>query len=113
MLWPWERRTDLRGLPASAGVAFLVATLRLEGGEMHVVPRFQPMRVDPGVYWMAVVRIEAPISKVALPDVGRVASAIVDALRVTRADALQLDFDAAASQRIYYAALIREVRDKG
>jgi hypothetical protein len=114
MLWAWERPTDLRGLPASAGIAYLVATLRLEGTEVRVVPRLQPLRADPGTYRMAVVRIEAAPSKFALSAAqrSRTAVAIVDALRVTRAESLQIDFDATASQRVFYAALIRDVRAK-
>jgi hypothetical protein len=113
MLWAWERAIDLRGLPREAGVAFLASTISISGGEIEVTPRFQPLRLTPGTFRMAVVRIiTVPDKRLLLTARQRraAAEAIVETARIVRADALQLDFDARTSERPFYAALIRDVR---
>jgi hypothetical protein len=114
MLWAWERASDLRGLPHDAGVAFLASTITLVGGEVEVWPRFQPLQLTPGAFRMAVIRIRTiPDSRLSLTVKQRRATvdAIVDTVRIVRTDALQLDFDARASEKSFYAALIRGVRE--
>src|ERR1017187_8771753 len=112
MLWAWERPGDLRNLPETAGVAFLAATISIRQSGVHVIPRFQPLRLSPGVYRMAVVRIEPEPS---LPELSAtliptVLNAIADTVRATRPDAVQVDFDARVSERPFYAALLRQLR---
>jgi hypothetical protein len=114
MLWAWERPGELRPLPASIGVAFLAATIHLRDGSVQVAPRFQPLRLEPGAYRMAVTRIESSASPKPFSAIQRkaVVEAIADVIRSTRPDALQIDFDARASERAFYAAVIRELRTK-
>jgi hypothetical protein len=114
MLWAWERPGELRALPTSVGVAFLAATIHLRNGCVQVVPRFQPLQLEPGAYRMAVTRIESSASTKPLSATQRkaVVEAIADVVRSTRPDALQIDFDARASERAFYAAVIRELRPK-
>jgi hypothetical protein len=110
MLWAWERPGDLRAAPANVGVAFLASTVVLDPGTVRVVPRRQSLRTEPNMFRMAVVRIEAhgPVS--VATQLRPTVDAIADTVRITRATAIQLDFDALASQRAFYAALIRQVR---
>ena len=112
MLWAWERPTDLSSLPARAGVAFLASTITLSAGKTAVTPRFQPLAVSPATFRMAVVRIEGPVVPVALTQVQRerTAAAIVETARLLKAAALQVDFDARASERAFYAAVLKDVR---
>lgn len=111
MLWAWETPEDLRGLDKSrTGVAFLAGELRV-GDDVTVRPRMQPLALDPNTWVMAVVRVE--------PTPGFVDS---EALRMKTARTLvgvagqrgvrgvQVDFDATATQRDFYAAVLREVR---
>jgi hypothetical protein len=114
MLWAWERPGDLRDLPQSAGVAFLAASIYLRDGGAHALPRFQPLRLAPGTYRMAVIRFEVPAVPQALSTEQRhiAVRAILDTVRVTHPNALQLDFDARTSERAFYAAVIRELRTK-
>jgi hypothetical protein len=103
-----------RSPPAArqVGVAFLACTITLADGDVEVLPRFQPLRVSPGTYRMAVVRIQTVPSQRALTLTERreTAQAIAQAVQVTRGDAVQLDFDARVSEIPFYVALIREVR---
>ncbi|MEO8663656.1 MAG: DUF3142 domain-containing protein [Bryobacteraceae bacterium] len=112
MLWVWERPSDLRSLPARAGVAFLASTVTLAAGKAFVTPRFQPLQVKPGTFRMAVVRIEGPVVPVVLTHAqrDRTAAAIVQTARLVNADALQVDFDARLSERAFYSAVLKDVR---
>jgi hypothetical protein len=114
MLWVWERRSDLRDLPPSVGVAFLGATVLLRDGEVRTVPRFQPLLLSPSVFRMMVIRIEPARAATPLTVTQRSKAvvAIADALRITRADAVQVDFDARVSEQPFYKALLEELRDK-
>ena len=139
VLWAWERREDLRFLgPGKQGVAFLARTIQLRslhagngatdsGIEMR--PRLQPLIVAEGTPLMAVVRIEssndlwhqgshqgaqtasapaAPLYTEAQRE--RVAAMAVDAARLPRVEALQIDFDATEREQAFYGALLEDVR---
>ncbi len=114
MLWAWERPEDLRFLdPATTGVAFLAATATLRGGEVDVRPRMQPLWLPDGAHVEAVVRVE--VARDGTPSLSgrqrtRLAAAIVDAAGAPDVRAVQIDFDAAASQRGFYMALLDDVR---
>lgn len=114
VLWAWERPEDFTYLnPRQAGVAFLARTIFLEGGDVAVRPRFQPLRVAPGTVLMAVVRIQTRGRKpLELSAAQRAAAtdAIVQAADVPGISALQIDFDAVTSQREFYRGLIFDVR---
>jgi hypothetical protein len=109
VLWAWERPDDLRRLPAGVGVAFLAQTITISGPTHLVSRRRQPLLVDPGTSMIAVTRIEAP-GEVAVADVPAIARAVADRARLSMVSALQIDFDARASQREMYRQLLHEVR---
>ena len=111
MLWAWETPEDLTTLdPHRAGVAFLAREVLLNQ-DLTVRPRYQPLRVAPGTWLMAVVRIEASSSFSPNADVERrTALAIATAAQLPNVRALQVDFDATASQRDFYAAVLRDLR---
>jgi len=110
MLWAWEQPQDLRGIdPERAGVAYLARTLTLTGDRVAVRPRLQPLLVPPGTRLVAVARIECD----------RLAPPALDPAQRRRGVALarrrgvlgvQVDFDAARSQRGFYRELLRELR---
>jgi hypothetical protein len=114
MLWAWERPEDLRFLDTKqVGVAFLAGTVRLRAEAIHVRPRLQPLRLKPGTALMAVVRIEPDAeAPPALSSIQRTqtAAAIVELATRPGIAAVQVDYDAPASQREFYAALLRDVR---
>lgn len=108
-LWAWERPENLEFLDShSAGVAFLARTVCLGGGNVSVRPRLQPLRYRPGTVLMAVVRVEPRDSN--LPPADAAAAAISQAAAMPDVRALQVDFDATRSQRVYYRELLGDVR---
>jgi len=120
MLWAWETPEDLTQLdPTKAGVAFLSREILLSSndpGKIQIRPRLQPLRTAPNTWLMAVVRIEtspAFASTQASPQLTtEIAEAIVTAARAPSVLALQVDFDATASQHAFYAALLKQVRSQ-
>lgn len=113
MLWAWERPTDLRNLDAGAGVAFLSQTLIVRNDAVRVEPRRNPLRVSPHTPLVAVTRIESDergASRLAEPDLESMAGAIARTRSLPHVRGVQIDFDAAASERPFYRALVQAVR---
>jgi hypothetical protein len=109
-LWAWERPEDLRWLDTrSVGVAFLARTVCPREDGVAVRPRMQPLLVPPSTVLMAVVRVESG-GRASGADVPRTARSIADAAAVPGVRGLQVDFDAVASERAFYRALLRELR---
>lgn len=148
--WAWERPEDLRFVnQPSEGVAFLAKTLYLRTSDdtrlkfipqaVFVRPRFQPLRVAPGTFLTAVVRIETPRSSApnefykdatseqrpsrAVPEnqqspvfsatsatLARAAAEISSLQDLPGVRAIQIDFDATVSERPFYSALLSAVR---
>jgi len=111
-LWAWERQEDLRFLEGhDVGVAFLASTLRLDGSRVVEFPRRQPLRVAAETQLTAVVRIEAdPRAPLDESQRSEVIGRIVAAAKAPNVRRVQVDFDAARSQRHGYACLLRELR---
>jgi len=109
MIWAWERPEKLDFInPREAGVAFLARTIIVRGGSVAVRPRLQPLVVALGTVMMAVVRIESENPQLST----RIAveHAILDATELRGVGALQLDYDAKASERDFYRGLIQDLR---
>jgi hypothetical protein len=114
ILWSWERPDDLRFIdPRRIGISFLAGTLRLEADDAFFRPRRNSFYFPPGVFLMACVRIEPQRSKELTLSAAQRAQAVqilahVAALRGV--SALQVDFDAVASERAFYAGMLSELR---
>jgi hypothetical protein len=115
VLWAWERpeRIDYPG-PQPFGVAFLAQTIRLKNGGCEVRPRLQPLEVASGCPLIAVTRIETAPGAVLAADSARIAQLAEEIAQVLRprVSAVQIDFDALASEREFYRRLITEVRQR-
>jgi hypothetical protein len=111
MLWAWETPEDLATLdPTHTGVAFLSREVLL-GNSLTVRPRRQPLHVAPGTWLMAVVRIETSATFTPTRELAtQTAQAIAAAADQPNVRAVQVDFDATASQRSFYADVLRELR---
>jgi hypothetical protein len=110
MLWAWERPEDLRFLdPRAAGVAFLAGTITIDRGRTFLKPRLQPLRVAPGTKLMAVVRVESRGQAPA--NIALVADLLTSTVQ-PGVSGLQIDYDAAESERHFYRDLARAVRGK-
>jgi len=110
MLWAWERPETLRGLPPDTGVAFLAQTIWLDSDRLHILPRLQPLRVDPDTVLVAVTRIEGRVERVGR--MGDLAAAIAATASLQQVSGVQVDFDATASQRSFYRGLIADLRPR-
>ena len=118
VLWAWERPEDLRALDSKRfAVAFLAQTLTLKGDEVIFKPRHQPLDVSPDTKMMAVTRIESQKitgQRAALSEGQRqkLVSLIVNTAALGNVSAIQVDFDAASSERDFYRSLLQDLRAK-
>ena len=128
--------------PRKTGVAFLAETInviKFDAGEpsshslgavqFGVTPRRQPMRVPNGTSLVAVARIEMRTARAnelkiraatnsgsgavsEKTDASEIAAEIARLTEIRGVVAIQIDFDATVSQREFYAAILRELRQK-
>lgn len=116
ILWAWERPEDLEFIdPARYGVAFLAQTLVLSGAEVIYTPRRQPLKVSPQTKLIAVTRIESQKITGQRPALNptqrsKLVSLILKTKELANVAALQIDFDAVASEREFYRALLNDLR---
>jgi hypothetical protein len=112
LLWAWERPERLTFInPAREGVAFHAATFQLSGETVEPYRRRQPLVLPPGTYRMAVMRIE--VARGTVPGEAqrvRLVRLITEQVRQQAPDAMQVDYDARASERPFYRALLQELR---
>ncbi len=111
MLWAWERPEDLRFVdPAEVGVAFLAATVVLDGDEVRVSPRMQPLWTTEATALVAVVRIEARGPGMGPDQLEASADAVIASVDgASEIRAIQLDFDSTLSQRAFHRDLLERL----
>jgi hypothetical protein len=114
VLWAWERPEDLSFIdPKSVGVAFLAKTVIRRVDSIAIRPRLQPLTVPEATKVLAVVRIEDQ-TDLPIPDTdeqrSRLISEIVEVAASPRVAGIQIDFDARASERRFYASVLAELR---
>ena len=107
--WAWERRESLRDLDVTE-VAYLAGTLSSRGGRLEMRRRRQPLFVSSGATATPVFRIETRRSEFTADEIAAVVGAIIGVAVDARATQVQIDFDATASQRTFYRALLNELR---
>jgi Protein of unknown function (DUF3142) len=118
VLWAWERPEDLRSRMEAAGdrapaVAYLAGTVRLRASGPEWTPRRQPLRVLDQTRLIAVTRIQPDFdwrSETAAEAIAGIAARLAASARAPRVRAIQIDFDATVSQRVFYRALVEETR---
>ena len=114
MAWAWERSEDLRWLPADAGVAYVQASVWLEGGSVVVRLRANPLLLRPTTPLVPIVHVDA--STHAPPTLSAAQrDAIVALLQRAAAQSpshvVQLDFEARRSQRAFLSDVVHAARD--
>jgi hypothetical protein len=118
ILWAWERPEELRSIdPNRFAVAFLAQTLVLKGDEVILKPRHQPLDVSPETRLIAVTRIESQKTtgqRAALSDSQKqkIVGLVAKTLELRNISAIQIDFDAAVSEREFYRAFLQDLRQK-
>ena len=115
MFWCWSH-CELEELkPAEGGVAFLVLTIWMTKDQQVVAqPRRDGFTLKPGVFEMPVLRIEArqPLPQYGAEQRRKVVQMIREVAAMTKAKAIQIDFDAPPEARPFYRDLLRDVRTK-
>jgi hypothetical protein len=112
ILWAWERPEDLRGI-SEAGAAVLADTIRIAGEGVTILTRHQRVLLPADMPSIPVVRIETRRGfRPERSDAARryIVGAIAHRVRALGAQMVQIDFDATASQRVFYAELLRDLR---
>ena len=118
ILWAWERPEDLRFIDTNEyGVAFLAQTIFLESDRVLPKPRRQPLELAPNTYLIAVTRIETNKDGGRRPTfddemIAKTASLIRNTLDLPDVRAIQVDFDAAVSERAFYRTMMFKLREK-
>jgi hypothetical protein len=112
MLWAWERPEDLRFLAGrgDTGVAFLAATVTLADGAAETALRRQPLRVHPDTRLTAVVRVESRRGARYEAERAAIVRELARAAALPGVREVQIDYDAARSERGFYAELLRDAR---
>ncbi len=117
VLWAWERAEDLRFLssqPAeSVGVAYLHATLILQGPAVILHRRAASLQLPAGIWLTPVVRIEtdrAPSPTLSAGQRQELLRVLLVELQRAGSSRLQIDFEAKASQRAFYRQLLVDLR---
>ncbi len=115
-LWAWERPEHLEFIdPSQTGVAFLAKTIDLQGHKVVSYSRLQPLKVPSETELIAVVRIETDrkerplLSKTQRREI---VTTLARAAKLPGITALQIDFDATVSERPFYRAVLRELRQQ-
>jgi hypothetical protein len=113
-LWAWERPEQLDFIDTNrVGVAYLAKTIQLRDGDLFVRPRLQPLRLRPDTRVVAVVRIETERHEsdaLSESQVEEAAKELAEAAQQPGVLAIQIDFDARASERSSYRKLLFRVR---
>jgi|SRR5215813_1387541 len=111
VLWSWERPDNLEFInPREIAVAFLARTIRLRADETIVKPRLQPLRFPRGSELIAVARIETEGAALSHTQLETTVSAINQLARQSNVGAIQIDFDAKESERLFYREMLQTLR---
>ena len=115
ILWAWERPEQLDFIDTKRiGVAYLAKTIQVREQELFVRPRLQSLVLRPDTRVVAVVRIETNrLQNDVFNDsrTEKIANEVADVSRQAGVAAVQIDFDAKASERASYRKLLSRVRE--
>ena len=113
--WSWDRREDLSFLEPGQGVALVVTSLEFRGDRTLVRPLRVAVALPAHAVVLPVVHVEALPSMHAALDAGQrglFIDAVLRAAAQSPRHAVQVDFEAAPSQRAFYADVLAEVRSR-
>lgn len=115
VLWAWERAEDLSSLSGQEmAVAYLAERILLTGDKLQPKRRNQPLKVGKDVPLVAVIRLDTDSRKTPAFSDAQVDTIVRSARRYANAPqviAIQIDFDARVTERPFYKALLRKLRD--
>lgn len=111
-LWAWQRNEDLSFIdPATTKVALWLGTIAVSDTRLTLAPRRNPVVYPAGTDVLGVIRIEIDraYNEALAAELARAIRSLAAPLRVRE---VQLDFDARASQRPLYRALVLALRNE-
>jgi len=115
-VWAWDRNEDLRWLPDKLGVAYFAVQMDARGGSLTLLPRRPVLRVPPARALLPVLHIEAfHAAHPPTMDAQTVtlwANKLADTINRLGASSVQIDFEARASQRLFYRDVLLALREK-
>lgn len=112
VIWAWDRPESLRFIDPAIGVAYLDRTIEVRQGRIAVRPRQQKLLIPPATALVSVVRLETRDTSLAPDTLAALSLEIARAAERPCVHGVQVDFDATASQRAFYAALLAAVRGR-
>ncbi|RSZ56612.1 hypothetical protein HF313_12485 [Massilia atriviolacea] len=113
LVWAWERPEDLRWLPADVGVAYVGATVLLQGGQAQVYRRAAPLLLAPGAARVPVLHVDVSWRKPPVLSEAqgrRIADELLRLAAQANRQVVQLDFEVRRSQRPFLARTIGDIR---
>ena len=116
ILWAWERPENLEFLDSQKfGVAFLAQTIVLKNDDVVPQPRRNVLQLGPTTKLIAVTRIESQKitrERATLSDkqLRALVPLILKTADLKNVAAIQVDFDAVASERVFYRQLLEVLR---
>jgi hypothetical protein len=114
MLYSWYAPV-LPGELKDAGVAWILAGITLDGDDAWPVPTAVGLHLPPGTFAMPVLRLnfrndEGHKPRWTAKQREQVVRMIAEAVELTQAGAVQIDFDAPVSARAFYRQLLDDAR---
>lgn len=114
ILWAWERPENLEFIDSSKiSVAFLAQTIELNGSEVKLISRRQPLKVLPETKLIAVTRIETDKkADLSVQQKTEILRLVLRSLELKNVSAIQIDFDVTVSEREFYRQLLVDLRNQ-
>jgi len=111
VLWSWQRADDLSFVKDSVSVAPLVATISVDKNGVRVQPRRNVLTLAQNAHIIPVIRLEIdPKTQVSDGHLDALIHNIQSLVYSCKTDIVQLDFDAAKSQRPLYEKLLIQLK---
>ena len=110
VLWSWQRKDDLSFVDKDVVVAPLVASIFVDKNGVSVQPRGNVLKLSENVQISPVIRLEiSPNVHVTDAHIDTMVHHIKSFIVSCKSDAIQIDFDAAKSQRSLYEKLLTKL----
>ncbi|QRN04006.1 hypothetical protein GH742_09065 [Legionella sp. MW5194] len=114
LYWAWEAPQEMTDInPRQSGIAELAASIYIKRNHPFYHLRQQPLHTPDAIYRVAVIHIEARARwkpQLDKPMAEKLAQEIKTIYQKKHYDALQIDFEASASQRTFYQQLLGALR---
>lgn len=116
VLWIWDRESDLTFINSDDYIiAPLMCTLHLQSDGIRIEPRHHQFVAPPSIRTIGVVRIESPRKydfKLSEDHILQMIMSIAGLQKKYNFNEIQIDFDAARSERAFYRQFLKHLRSR-